>query len=78
MTPQSLFAWGVIAVTLSIFADIPSTSDLAVAFAYLVLLAVLFNSGAKVFDGITAALGGGTPATTPQSQLRPGLPGSVI
>ena len=57
MTPQALFAWGVVAVTLAIFADINSTSELAVAFAWLVLIAVLFNSGGKVFDNISAVVG---------------------
>ena len=58
MTPQSLFGWGVIAVTLAIFADIDATSEVAVAFAYLILLAVLFHSGPKVFGSIATVVGG--------------------
>lgn len=60
MTPQALFGWGVIAITLAIFADIDTTADLAVAFAWLVLIAVLFNSGPKVFNSISSIVGGGT------------------
>jgi hypothetical protein len=62
MTPQALLAWGFIAVSLSVFADIPQTAEVAVAFAYLILLAVLFHSGARIFDGITAFLGGSATA----------------
>lgn len=60
MTPQSLLAWGFIAVSLAVFADIDTTSEVAVAFAYLILVAVLFKSGAKVFGGFTAAIGAPT------------------
>lgn len=54
MTPKALLAWGFIAVTLAIFADIPQTADVSVAFAYLILLAVLLQNGVKVFEGLTA------------------------
>lgn len=58
MTAQSLFGWAVVAIILSIFADIESTSEIAVAFAWLILIAVLFNSGIKVFDGISSVFEG--------------------
>lgn len=60
MTPAALFGWAVIAIALSIFADIESTSEVAVAFAWLILIAVLFNYGVKLFDGISAIVGGTT------------------
>lgn len=69
MTPKALLAWGFIGVTLAIFADIPPTSDVAVAFAYLILLAVLFHSGVKVFTGLSSNtdLGVGAGATGSQN-----------
>lgn len=58
MTPQALFGWGVVAVTLAIFADITSTAELAVAFAWLILVAVLLHSGPRVFTNIQTVVGG--------------------
>jgi hypothetical protein len=72
MTPVALLGWGFMAITIAVFADIPATSDVAVAFAYLILLAVLFHSGAKVFDGLSAALATPQPKTVTAPGYGPG------
>lgn len=45
-------AWGVLFVVLFLGADIPTTSELAVAFAWLIAFFVIFNNGDYVANGI--------------------------
>lgn len=58
MTPSALVGWGFIAIALAIFADIDATAEVAQAFAWLVLIAVLFHSGPAVFTQFQAVVGG--------------------
>ncbi len=58
MTFQALVGWAFVAVTLTVFADIDSTAEIATAFAWLILIAVLFESGPQVFDTLAGLIGG--------------------
>lgn len=57
-TPQRLFAGGVVFFALVIAADIEQLSPLAVAFAYVILLSVIWSAGPVAFRRISNAVGG--------------------
>lgn len=62
MTAQTWAGWGFLLVFLTVAADIPATESLAVAFAYLILVAVLLRYGPEAFAWITAVTTGVSPA----------------
>ena len=64
MTQQALIGWAVLTVFLVAGADIESTSKLAQAFAWLVLLAVLMGYGPAAFTRLTRAMGQGAASST--------------
>lgn len=51
---QRIFAGGVVFLTLIIVADNPSTASIAVAFAYLILLASLMTVGPVAFARVSS------------------------
>jgi len=63
MTPQRLAAWGVLAFTLIVLAEFPTTSELAVAFGYLILVSVLLTAGPAAFANLSRMTGGSSDTT---------------
>lgn len=61
---QRIFAGGVVFLALIIVADNPSTSAIAVAFAYLILLASLMTVGPVAFGRISSLVSGSTQPHT--------------
>jgi hypothetical protein len=59
---QNLVAWALLAVMLSVASDMESTSDLAVAFAFLILIATLMVSGLDAIRIINTAIASGKKA----------------
>jgi len=53
---KSLYGWAVLATFLFVMSDFEATSDLAAAFAWLVLIAVFLLYGANMFSRIVNAL----------------------
>jgi hypothetical protein len=51
--PNLLAAWIVIIIFLLVLANFESTEQLAAAFAYLILVAVIFAQGQAALDGLT-------------------------
>lgn len=51
-------AFVIVTMFLVIASDYESTGQLAVAFAYLILLSALFSAGPKAFDRLTAVANG--------------------
>jgi hypothetical protein len=64
MTIQRFMAWGVVAFSLIVLAEVPSTSQLAVAFAYLILVSVLLTVGPSAFANIQAMFGDSNGSVT--------------
>jgi hypothetical protein len=56
MTPRFVLGWIVLAGFLIIASDFPATSELALAFAYLILISVLLVAGPDAFNNITTML----------------------
>jgi hypothetical protein len=48
-----VIGWLVVGGFLIVLADLPATSELAVAFAYLMLIAAFLTGGQAAFDNIT-------------------------
>lgn len=48
-----VFGWLVVGGMLLVLSDIPTTSDLAVSFAYLMLIAAFLAAGPDAWDNIT-------------------------
>lgn len=57
MTIQRFMAWSVVAFSLIVLAEVPSTAQLSVAFAYLILISVLLTVGPAAFANIQAMFG---------------------
>lgn len=55
---RRIFAGGIVFFTLVILADIPATSEVAVAFAYLILLSAALTVGPVAFARVSSAVGG--------------------
>lgn len=55
---QRIIAGGIVFFTLVLFADIPATSQLAVAFAYLILLSAALTVGPVAFSRVSNVVGG--------------------
>lgn len=55
---QRIVAGGVVFFSLVLAADIPATSQLAVAFAYLILLSAALTVGPVAFARVSAMVGG--------------------
>lgn len=55
---EMVVAWSVIVLTLTVMAEIPSTGDLAVSFAWLVLLAMLFSYGIEAGQNLQLMVSG--------------------
>lgn len=53
-----IVAGGIVFFTLVLFADIPATSQIAVAFAYLILLSAALTVGPVAFARISSLVGG--------------------
>lgn len=53
MTARMVLGWLIVGGMLIVLADIPATSDLAVSFAYLMLIAALLAAGPAAFDNLT-------------------------
>jgi hypothetical protein len=53
MSAQRIAAWGVVVFTLIVLAEFDVTAELAVAFAYLILLSVLLTVGPVAFDNLS-------------------------
>lgn len=51
-TAGTIFAWGFLLIALMVMADLNATSDLAVAFSYLILLSVMLQFGPEAFTNI--------------------------
>jgi hypothetical protein len=56
---QNLIAWAVLASFLAIASDIESTSDIAVAFTVLILIAAILSSGPDALDNLDKLVKGG-------------------
>lgn len=56
---QNLIAWGVLVAMLSLASDIDATSDIAVAFAFLILVAALLSSGTDAIKNLDTLITGG-------------------
>ena len=56
MNARMVIGWLIVGGFLIIAADIPLTSDLAVAFAYLMLIAALLTGGEDAFNNLTGLL----------------------
>lgn len=55
---QRGIAFGIVFFSLVMLADIPATSEVAVAFAYLILLATALTVGPVAFGRISSLVGG--------------------
>lgn len=76
MTARVVFGWLVVGGFLLILADIPATSELAVSFAYLMLVAALLAAGPAAFDNLTRLV---TKASaTPTGGTTIGVPGGSV
>lgn len=54
---EMLIAWGALTTFLVLASELPSTGDLAVAFAFLILLTMLFTYGVSAFQNLVALMG---------------------
>lgn len=75
---ETLIAWGTVYLMLVIMADIPASGQLAVAFAWMFVLAILFSYGIEAFSNLLELQNGGTeggdpPATTIEPPSPSGL-----
>lgn len=59
LSGQNLIAWAALASFLAIASDIESTSDIAVAFALLILVAAILTSGPDALDNLDKLIKGG-------------------
>lgn len=59
ITEQNLVAWAVLASFLAIASDIDTTSDIAVAFTLLILVAALLTSGMDAIDNLNKLISSG-------------------
>ncbi len=59
--PQRVAAFVVVTLSLLVAADLPQTAELAVAFAYLIMVGVLVAAGPTAFARISTLTGGTTP-----------------
>lgn len=57
ITAETLFAWGFLFVTLMVVADIPATSKLGVAFAWLIFATTLMGFGPEAFANLSRLAG---------------------
>lgn len=57
MTVPVAAGWAMMFLFLIILTDVPATSDLGVAFAWLILLSIALAYGADAFDNIGSVLG---------------------
>ena len=68
---ETFIAWGVMLTFLVVLADIESTGPLAVSFAWLFLLAVMFTYGQAAAQNLLALMGeqgNGEPAPSPTGE----------
>jgi hypothetical protein len=70
---QRVAAFAFVAFVLFTAADIPATSELAVAFAYLILLSAAFAVGPDAFARISSLVGGAAAPTVGGGGGRPSL-----
>jgi hypothetical protein len=56
MTPRFVLGWVILASVLVIAGDFPATSELALAFAYLILIAVLLIAGEPAANNLATLL----------------------
>lgn len=55
---EMVLAWSVIVLTLTVLAEVPATGELAVSFAWLVLLAMLFSYGIEAGQNLQLMMSG--------------------
>lgn len=60
---NSLIGWSALFLFLIILAEIPATSQLGPAFAWLILLTIMFVYGTAAFTNLLALMGQSTPET---------------
>lgn len=54
---EMFMAWGILFVFLIVMAEIPNTGQLAAAFVWLIVLAVLFTYGVAAFQNLLVIMG---------------------
>lgn len=62
---QALIAWGFMFVSLTVMADMGKPGRMAIAFAWLFTVAILFTYGIESFENLQILMGQPTTAATP-------------
>lgn len=66
---EMVVAWSVVILTLSVMAEIPATGELAVSFAWLVMLAMILSYGLEAAQNLMLMMGGeSSGADSPNSE----------